>query len=91
MMVRFHPIGNDRRPMVGQQPLKDDPVKFNYEVDMNQSESHQQTRMKVWTDAWCATANAVDCKSHSVAIVWADKALAAFDERFPAEAVNLKK
>lgn len=48
------------------------------------------TQQEVWIKAWCATANANDCKSPSVATSFADKALTAFLERFP-EAEEEKK
>jgi hypothetical protein len=39
-------------------------------------------RQQVWIQAWCAVANANDCKENEVATTWADKALKAFDARF---------
>jgi len=52
---------------------------------MNKDEtlSHQEQRKQLWANAWVHTASASDCKSPSTATSWADKALAAFDERFP--------
>ena len=43
---------------------------------------HEKMRKQVWLDAWCACASAFNCSQAEVATKWADKALAAFDERF---------
>lgn len=45
-------------------------------------QEHELMRQRVWSDAWCATANANDCKESSTATAWADKALKAFDSKF---------
>lgn len=52
---------------------------------MNKDEtlSHQEQRKQLWANAWVHTASASDCKSPATATSWADKALAAFDDRFP--------
>lgn len=51
---------------------------------MNKDEklSHNEQRKQLWSNAWCATANANDCKRPSTATMYADEALKAFDERF---------
>lgn len=45
-------------------------------------EQYKAERRKVWSDAWCATANANDCKYTETATKYADAALVAFDLRF---------
>lgn len=44
--------------------------------------SFDTRRQHVWAQAWCAVAQANDCKTGHVATTWADTCLAAFDERF---------
>ena len=44
---------------------------------------HLNKRKDLWIKAWCATANANDCKHTYTATRYADEALKAFDERFP--------
>ena len=44
---------------------------------------HLNKRKDLWIKAWCATANANDCKHTHTATKYADEALKAFDERFP--------
>lgn len=46
------------------------------------NKDHELFRRTVWMKAWCATANANDCKSHKTATLYADEALKAFDSRF---------
>lgn len=40
------------------------------------------TREEVWTNAWCAVANASNCATSESARNWADKCLIEFDKRF---------
>jgi hypothetical protein len=40
-------------------------------------------REEVWMRAWCAVSSAFNCKTAEAATRWADKALEAFDARFP--------
>ena len=47
-------------------------------------ERHEEMRKLCWIEAWSLTASAVTCRESDTATRWADKALAAFDERFPA-------
>lgn len=47
---------------------------------------HEQQRRAIWIQAWSAVASAWNSKEADVATKWADKALKAFDERFPAPA-----
>lgn len=44
--------------------------------------NHENKRKEIWMNAWCATANANDCKTSGVATAWADRALEDFDKRF---------
>lgn len=44
---------------------------------------HEEQRINCWVRAWAATASATNCNKSATAIEWADKALAAFDIRFP--------
>lgn len=48
---------------------------------------HENYRKQLWIDAFCATANANDCKSTKTAVNYADSALTAFDTRFKAPLV----
>jgi hypothetical protein len=48
---------------------------------------HEQTRRKVWADVWIATASVFNVRETAVATSWADKCLAAYDERFKAQEV----
>jgi hypothetical protein len=59
-------------------------------MEQTPQERHEQMRQQVWSNAWTATANANDCKDSKVATGWADKALAAFDVRFPAPKTETK-
>lgn len=45
-------------------------------------EAFEEKRQTVWIQVWGAVANANDCKNSATATVWADKALADFDQRF---------
>lgn len=45
--------------------------------------THQQLRAQCWISAWSAVAGAITCETSDAATSWADKALQAFDERFP--------
>jgi hypothetical protein len=49
----------------------------------NTIKEHDEKRKDLWIKAWCATANANDCKHTSTATRYADEALKAFDDRFP--------
>lgn len=51
---------------------------------MTQQDEHAKIRKNVWSSAWSAVASADNCKKQAVATNWADAALRAFDERFPA-------
>lgn len=42
-------------------------------------------REQVWLSAWLAVARAEGCRDAGIAASWADKCLAAFDERFPTD------
>jgi len=46
------------------------------------NKDNSETRKQLWCDAWVATASASNCVDHKVASGWADRAVAAFDERF---------
>lgn len=50
----------------------------------------QDRREIVWLTAWCAVANANDCKKPEVAAQWANACLEAFDKQFPVIAPQLK-
>jgi len=50
----------------------------------------QETRMKVWADAWCSTANAITCSKPEAATKWADQALKDFDERFIVKGIKIE-
>lgn len=43
-------------------------------------------RKKLWVAVCSEVSGAYNCNSSNVAVSWADKALKAFDERFPAPA-----
>lgn len=45
---------------------------------------HEQARRRLWTSVAAATAAASNSTDASVPINWADHALKAFDQRFPA-------
>lgn len=54
--------------------------------------SHEEQRRQLWANAWVYTASAANCNTYRAATEWADEALKAFDERFPApDRVNLGK
>lgn len=47
-------------------------------------QEHELMRRKVWSDAWSRTSSASNCTDKNTPARYADAALAAFDERFPA-------
>lgn len=51
-------------------------------MDNTNTKTHQDQRKELWIKAWCATANANDCKHTSTATMYADAALKEFDKRF---------
>lgn len=54
----------------------------------NLIKEHNDKRKDLWIKAWCATANANDCKHTHTATRYADEALKAFDERFQKPTVS---
>ena len=55
----------------------------NFDKPFNsQRQKHKEQRKELWIRAWCATANANDCKYTSTATKYADTALEEFDKRF---------
>ncbi len=51
-------------------------------MSKDENSSYNEQRKQLWIKAWCATANANDCKEPNTATRYADEALKAFDERF---------
>lgn len=45
--------------------------------------THEEQRMQLWRDVAVAVARAETSRSDDVPASWADKALAAFDKKFP--------
>lgn len=51
---------------------------------MNNNEKHEDLRKQLWIAAWTSVSNTETCTRADTPTIWADKALAAFDSRFPA-------
>ena len=45
-------------------------------------QEHELIRQQFWANAWCAVANANDCKESVSATNWANRALKDFDAKF---------